>query len=56
MMKIGNLQTKASSPLSTFVLACSIVTVGLLFVMQKAQKTADALSFEEYSVSIVEQY
>lgn len=43
-MKIGTLHSKAPSVLSTFVLACSIVTVGLLFVMQKAEDTRQALA------------
>jgi hypothetical protein len=43
-MYIGKLQSKAPSVLSTFVLACSIVTVGLLFVMQKAEQTRQALA------------
>lgn len=43
-MKIGNLQSKASKPLSVFVIACSIVTVALLFVMEKTEHTRDALS------------
>lgn len=44
-MKIGNLQSTASRSLSVFVLACSIVTVGLLFVMEKAERTGEAIGF-----------
>lgn len=44
-MKIGNLKSTASRSLSAFVLACSIVTVGLLFVMEKAERTGQAISF-----------
>ena len=43
-MKIGTLYSKAPSILSTFVLACSTVIVGLLFVMQKAEQTKQALA------------
>lgn len=43
-MYIGKLQSKAHPIISTFVLACSIVTVGLLFVMQKAEHTRQALA------------
>jgi len=54
-MKIGNLKSTASRSLSTFVLACSIVTVGLLFVVEKAERTAEAISFKGgYSTSTTE--
>lgn len=43
-MRIGTLQSKAHPLVSTFVLACSIVTVCLLFVMQKAERTRQALA------------
>ena len=43
-MQIGNLHAKARPVLSTFVIACSVVTVGLLFVMQKAEQTRQALT------------
>lgn len=43
-MTLGNLQSKAHPILSTFVLACAVVTVGLLFVMQKAEDTRQALA------------
>lgn len=43
-MQIGNLRAKARPVLSTFVLACSVVTVGLLFVMQKAEETKQAIA------------
>ncbi len=43
-MKVGHLKDTASPALKTFVLACAIVTVGLLFVMEKGQQTRDVLS------------
>ena len=49
-MNIGNLRSKARPVLSTFVIACSVVTVGLLFVMQKAGQTRQALASQaDYS-------
>jgi len=49
-MQIGNLRAKAHPILSTFVIACSVVTVGLLFVMQKAEQARQALASErDYS-------
>ncbi len=54
-MKIGNLKSTASRSLSTFVLACSIVTVGLLFVIEKAERAGEAISFKgNYSTSTAE--
>jgi hypothetical protein len=51
-MKIGNFKQEAHPILSIFVLASCIVIVGLLYVTQKAQATADALNsksnFEAY--------
>jgi hypothetical protein len=46
-MDIGNLKQKAHPILSTFVIACMIVTVGLLYIMQKSTATADNLNAKE---------
>ena len=43
-MIIGTVKKKASKPLSLFVLVCSVVTVGLLFIMQKSEATGEVLS------------
>lgn len=43
-MIIGNVKTKAPRALSLFVLICSVVTVGLLFIMQKSEATGEVLS------------
>lgn len=52
-MQIGNLRTKANPVLSTFVIACLLVTIGLLFVIQKAEQKRQALSSQEdYSAYI----
>lgn len=48
-MKIGNLKSAASRTLSAFVLACCIVTVGLLFVMEKAERAGEAISLNGFS-------
>ena len=39
-LKIGNIKQKASPILSTFVISCAIVIVGMLYVMQKVEDTA----------------
>ena len=48
-MQIGNLNQKAHPILSTFVIACMVVTVGLLYIMQKSTATADNLNSKEGS-------
>jgi cbb3-type cytochrome oxidase subunit 1 len=53
MLKVGSLTQRAHPILSIFVMACCIVTVGLLYVMQKAEATADSLvrsrSYSQFS-------
>lgn len=43
-LKIGTFRQKASPTLSIFVIACCIMVVALLFMMQRAQAAADNLS------------
>jgi hypothetical protein len=43
-MEIGHLTQKAHPVLSWFVIACCVVTVGLLYVMQKTYAAADAIA------------
>ncbi|MES3004595.1 MAG: hypothetical protein V4690_00615 [Patescibacteria group bacterium] len=52
-MELSNrLKQKASNGLVLFVLACTIIIVGLLYVMQKAEATREHLNeqsdFESY--------
>ncbi len=44
-IKIGNFKSTASRSLSTFVIACSILTVGLLFVMQRVERVGESAGF-----------
>ncbi len=54
-MNKENLTSKAHPMLSTFVLICSIVTIGLLFVMQEAEETRQVLASQgDYSVYITD--
>ena len=46
-IQLGKLQEKASSPLVVFVFICALITIGLLYVMQKSVAVADNLSFSE---------
>ncbi len=43
-MEIGQLKQKASSFTSIFTVICMIVTVGLLFVMQKSTAAANNIN------------
>jgi hypothetical protein len=54
-MQTGNLKAKARPILPVFVLACSVVTVGLLFIMQKSEATREALASRgDYSVYLAD--
>ncbi|HEY4505200.1 MAG TPA: hypothetical protein VJG67_00715 [Candidatus Paceibacterota bacterium] len=46
MINIGKLQQKANSFLVIFVFGCIIITIVLLYVMQKAEATAENLSLQ----------
>lgn len=50
-MNIGSFNQKAHPVLSIFVMACCITITGLLFVVEKAQETRDALAAKgDYSI------
>jgi hypothetical protein len=42
-MNLGQFRQKASPTLVSFVFGCIVVTIGLLYIMQKAEATANNL-------------
>lgn len=47
MIKIGKLNDRAGHALSTFVIICICITVGLLYILEKSERTASNI----YSVT-----
>jgi hypothetical protein len=47
--KLGTFKQKAHPILSIFVIACAIVTVGLLYILQKTEAAADTLNNTSYT-------